>query len=561
MRFTHGAIMVAIGIVGGIFVGAGTLLSQEAQPEEEKPLQVAQAPTAGFPEMGTIALDFKDADVQMVLQALARKAKINVVTSKGVEGLVTIHLENVSWEQALDTLSKTYGFGYEKDGNVILVSTLEELKIRREAMKELVEIEPMMTRVIELKFLDASDVQAFLEPQLTSQGRISILEMSSQKGLAFGIKYIEEIGGEVVSEKKEKRTREATRSKAIVITDTPTTIDRIEKILVKIDVMPKQVLIQTRAMEVSRDLLRDINLGAATGATAGNTSLSERTQPGSKQVGNTITEIAGAHILSGFTPSAFQPLTAGLTAAAAGTQLFFAKLTGTQFSALLQFLEEDVRTNTLSAPHVMTVSGQEAKIFVGTKYPIVESQQTTSSSGTQTTESLKKYANIGIQLYVVPQVSGERHINMLIHPYVSTRTGTVGTNLFPIMDVRETETQIVTEDGDTVVIGGLLKDIKSKSRIGVPFLGKLPLVGPFLSRTTIDTQKIDLLIFITATIVKPGALSSEEEEKLRQQYEGFLRAKLSKKGVSRSTPISEVEEVSAATPLASDKREPASRIP
>ncbi len=524
-------------MMGSLFFqgSAGFADEESVVSEDQGPLQLAQAvPPATSTGSAQISLDFSEADIHTVLQALARKAGVNIVASKEVKGTVTIHLESVSWEQALDTISTTAGFGYEKNDNVVLVATLEELKTRREAMKELGQVEPLITKVIELRYLDASDVRAFLEPQLSSQGRISVLEMTGQKGWSFGAAGAGKAATDEKTRQREKR--ENARSKAIVITDTPTTIDRMEKILAKIDVLPKQILIETRIMEVSRDLLRDINLGVVTGSTAGSVGLTMRTTPAAKQSGNVTKEVAGSLSQTDFTPSIFGPAATGLTAAIAGAQFFFQKLRGSQLSALLKLLEEDVRTNTLSAPNVMTLSGQEARILVGEKYPILKTEVTGTSS-TTTTQSLDYYQNIGIELYVVPQVSGDRHISMIVHPVVSSRSGTVGTNAYPILNTRETETQIVLEKGDTVVIGGLLKDVKSKSRIGLPFLGKLPILGPIFSRTTEDVGKIELLIFITAKLIEPGMLSPDEMARLQQQYDEFMHERLSHKKAKREIPL------------------------
>lgn len=542
--------LTAAFLSSAVFVSGQEGESTEALPkQEEAPLEVAQVapaapPAPAPPEVGMISLDFRDADIQTVLEALGRKAKINIVTGKGVEAQVTIHLDNVSWEQALDTIVKSYGLGYERNDNVVMVDTVEELKAQREAMRELADIESVATKVIQLQYLDAQDVKEFLEPQLTPQGRISVLEMTGQKGWAFGTSKGGKKGAE---EKMRKRIeRETSRSKAIVITDTPTTINRIEKLLTKIDILPKQILIESRVMEVSRDLLRDINLSAVTGATAGSTTLTVRNIPAAKRDGAKTTEIGSGIHQTAFTPSIFGPESTGLTAAIAGAQFFFAKLRGTQFTTLLELLEEDVRTNTLSAPSVLTLSGQEARVLIGEKYPILKTE-VSGTSTTTTTTSLDYYQNIGIELYVVPQVSGDKHVDMIIHPVVSVRTGTIGTNAYPILNTREAETQVLVEQGDTVVIGGLLKDVKSKSRIGLPFLGKLPLIGPLFARSTNDIEKIDLLIFLTARVMEPGALSPEETQRLSQQYQDYFHEKLSFKE-KRLQPVARREEGLAEEP-------------
>ncbi len=552
MKFQYDLLAAGV-ILAFSFAGTEPLYSQQEKGDPPstssgQALQVAQAaePAVSL-EPGVISLDFREAEIQTVLQALARKAKINIVSGKDVTGLVSIHLESVTWEQALDTIVKTYGFGYEKDSNVILVTTLEELKTRREAVKELVEIEPVTTRIIQLRFLDAADVQAFLEPQLTAQGKISVLEMTGQKGWSFGSV---QAGGGGGAQDRAREEREKARSKAVVITDTPTTIDRLEKILAKIDVMPKQILIEARIMEVDRDLLRDLGMDIGTGGTGASqtaTNLPVLTPAKKEGVGAAGVDIAqlGASILSTTAaPAIFGPKgslgTGEATNFKAGLEFLFRRLRGMQVEIVVRALEEDIRTNTLSSPHILTLSGQEARILVGKKYPILETQVSGSDSST-TTSSLSYYQDIGIELFVVPQVSGDRHIDMIIHPVVSVQNGTVtgsGNVAYPILDTREAETQVVMEDGETIVIGGLLKDVKAKSRQGVPFLGKIPIFGAIFSRATTDIEKIDLLIFITARIVEPGAVSSEETEELRKQYEEFLHEKRSKDAPGKQAPSS-----------------------
>ncbi len=179
-----------------------------------------KSPQAVFP---LVSLDFKEADIQVVLQALARKAGINIVTSKDVVGSVTIHLDNVSWEQALDTIVANYGYGYERNDNVVLISTLEELKNRRESMKKLVESEPVVTKVFQLKYLGSAEMKSFVESQLSPQGRVSVLELPSDKS--------------------------ATRIKSVVITDARTIVERLDKILATIDVPPPPPVKPTPAVE------------------------------------------------------------------------------------------------------------------------------------------------------------------------------------------------------------------------------------------------------------------------------------------------------------------------
>ncbi len=241
MRLNRGVVL--LGLVVGILTRVDTLLSVERGmgSSSEKSFQTAQVGPVSAPEPPLISLDFKEANIQMVLETLARKGNVNIVAGKGVSGVITLRLDNVTWEQALDTIANTYNLGYEKQGNIIVVMTAEELKSRRESAKALIEAEPLVTKVIRLNYLDAADVAIFLEPQLSPQGKVSVLEITGQKGWAFGA--AQSAGGSAASatggQVGQRRAREKARSKLVVVTDTASTVSRLEKILAEIDVLPK----------------------------------------------------------------------------------------------------------------------------------------------------------------------------------------------------------------------------------------------------------------------------------------------------------------------------------
>jgi general secretion pathway protein D len=202
-----------------------------------------------------------------------------------------------------------------------------------------------------------------------------------------------------------------------------------------------------------------------------------------------------------------------LTPATGGLQMALQKLNGAQYKVTLNALEEDTRTNTLSAPILMTLNNQEATIMVGTQYPIIETTTVPGSTNNITAGSLQEYKDIGIQLNVVPQIWGnkEDYINLIVHTAVSSYTNTVnvtdgGVSIvsYPIIDNREAETQLTIPDNGTVMLGGLLKDVTTKQVIGVPILDKIPYLGQLFRTTISNKQKMELIIFITARIMKPG---------------------------------------------------------
>jgi type II secretory pathway component GspD/PulD (secretin) len=324
------------------------------------------------------------------------------------------------------------------------------------------------------------------------------------------------------SSKAKRLTQEKPgRSRVLIVSDIPPVVDKIRTVISELDKIPHQVIIETRLMEVSRDKLRDLGIDWATGKTGAETKVIQPT-PTSKKAGNVTTDLGSHELQSLVKPAVFNPLSAisGIQPYDAGLEILFQKLTGSQFEVIVHALEEDVKTNTLSAPRIMALSGQEATILVGTKYPILM-QETTGAGGASpvTTVTLDYYQDIGIQLNVVPQVGADNSINMIVHPAVSSYTNTLGTNQYPIIDIREAETRVFMRDGETVVIGGLLKDMKSKGVTGVPFAKDLPLIGPLFRRDTYDNQKIDLLVFISAYVVKENQFPPAEIAKLEKRLE------------------------------------------
>jgi type IV pilus assembly protein PilQ len=505
-----------------------------------------------------VTLDFKEADILNVLKILSYKAGINIVTTPDVVGNVTVRLVDVPWETALDVILKTYGYGYQRQGNIILVGKLENIsKLQAE--------EVLQTEIINLKFLDAQDAEKIIIPLMSPRGKISVLYARGQKGWKFGtFKIGKSESSQALEREAESAARTETisiertptgdlvskkadfepsiKSKTLLLTDTPASLDRIRNIILpQIDKKPKQVIIETRIMEVNRDKLKDIGIDYGTGVNGaeGNTLTTANDIGLSTKNKSTL---AGRNVASEFTPSLFGPkegvtVLPGTEPYKAGLEMIYKKITGTQFQIIMHALEEDAYTNTLSAPRVMTLDNQEASILVGFHTPILSSSVTagSDSTGPTQTQNLDYYQEIGIRLNVVPQISDEGYINMIIHPSVtSTSASVTATNVagtgssaiqtsvdYPIIDVREAQTQVLMKSGETIVLGGLLKDVKSKQIVGVPFLSKLPLLGQLFKRETVDTAKIDLLIFISAHIVGDEQSSVEELAKLQGTFESY----------------------------------------
>lgn len=468
-------------------------------------------------EQGIIpVMRFKDADIKVVLQSISEKAvkdgkKVNILTSPEVEGLVSISLENVSWLTALDAVLKTYNYSYIWVGeNIILVDSLEKIQERESRERERQEVEVPRLKVFKLNYVDANDAKKAITPLLSTLGRISVLELTGQAGWEFGTD---------VTKRARANEGKVSRTKVLVVSDISKKLGEIEQLLLEIDTMPQQVLVKAKIMEVATDYLKDIGFDWGTGS-AGASSDTLSYLDVSNDNNAQRKQVAGHMLSDQNAPSLFGAKTTGLNSSDTGLKMAFKKLGGAEFELIMHALEEDARTNTLSSPSLLTLNNQEAGILIGEKYPIV-STEVSSETGTVVGGALEEYKDIGIQLNVVPQICGEgkKFINMIIHPAVTslgsnvsiqstsgTGSSQVTTTLasYPRINTREAETQIIVEDGETIVIGGLLKEVKSKQVIGVPFLRRIPLLGKLFSRETEDTEKIDLLVFISATIVQPG---------------------------------------------------------
>lgn len=529
---------LALAVLIAVLVGRGSEAQQAPTPTSPAAVTPSAITDVASTE-GRVTLDFRDADILSVLRILSLKSGLNIVADEAVKGVVTIRLVDVPWEQALDVILRTYGYAYEREDNIIMVTTSEKLIEQKKALKEYQEIQPIETRVFMLKFMDAGDAKKLLEPQLSPQGKITVYEVESRKGWSF-TGFSGSGGGGVsgasVTALEGGEERSAARSKALIISDIPTYLDRIAEIIAKLDTKPKQILIEARIMEVNRDRLKELGLEFGSGLTGAGepSSLGDLRNKETalrrdiSDMGQRTTKMTGALqslSLGASATSVSNPATSGLTALNAGFSFLLRKVKGGEFEALIRALEETVDANTLSAPRILTRDGQQAMILVGEKFPILEAQVTGTTS-TTTTSTLSGYQDIGIQLAVTPQVNeepetGRRFIDMIVHPAISEVKSIItatGSAQYPRLNIREAEAQIVVEEGETIVIGGLLKDVKKESKIGIPILSDIPLLGLLFQRRATDIEKIDLLIFLTAHILEPGELSPMEEAALQAQH-------------------------------------------
>lgn len=428
-----------------------------------------------------VTLSFAEgASIDEVLTAFSLQTGKGIVLGPEVTGQVVLRLRNTPWEEALQVILAPYGYDYKPLGDTIIVNKLEQRAITES-------LEPLFSRVFKLKYLDAFGVKEMIEAQLSPRrGSLTTLTIRGQRGWKYDSGDSGGKGGMSASgadsgkrtrkeDDEQQREIERQRSRMIVVTDIVSVLDRVEKLLEQVDIMPVQVLIEARFVEVDHGVLQDLGVQFGTGrggaTSTGPTPVSVTT--GGSLLGVGVQQSGGSVAPAAFAPGSLelsnkQPFNAGLT-------LLFQKLDPTQFEVMLHMLEEDAYLNVLSAPRILTLNNEEATIMVGTKYPIIKTDVSNGSGSSSSSTSIDYWQDIGIQLNVVPQICEREHIRMVIHPAVTSQIGTVsgrtisnpgsaggGTSVpatdYPVLSTRETETQIILRSGEMLAIGGLLKD-------------------------------------------------------------------------------------------------------
>ncbi len=524
-EINDGAILFLAGLIA--VLAAGPMAATAQMESNEGETQYIQ-PDEDANRSEFVTINVKDANIAEVLKAYSLQTGQSIVVGpEVVSDNVNVRLNNIPWQDALDVILKPYGFGYRVVGDTIVISRLENI-VTVEG------IEPLVSKVFKLKFLDAYDIKEVCEAQLSGRGKISI---PANKGLPRW-----EFGGGNQSAGSSsaqsslgvvKRDTESMveKSKLLIVTDVPSVISGISTVIEELDQMPSQVLIESRFIEIDTGLLRDLGLDFASGANGLNTPGVQVSNPGeANQWG------VEKNDSSGLTPSAFTPLAETLSGSLpynSGLQLLFSRIGGENFEVMLHALEEDGDVKVLSAPRVLTQNNQEAAILVGEKFPIIESQNSSGGADTITSTTLKYYENIGIQLNVIPQVCEDNHINMIVHPIVSSIDGyeqgvvssgatDQGLTRYPRLKVREAQTQILLKSEDSVAIGGLQSDSEQKSIFKIPLLGDIPFLGRLFRRETTSNKQVELVILIKASIVDNQAYANSSAN-MRQGFESKMK--------------------------------------
>jgi type IV pilus assembly protein PilQ len=502
---------------------------------------VAQA--AGGPQRPRlISLDFKDADINNILRILAEFSGLNIVTSDDVKGKVTVKLQNVPWQQALDSVVRAAKLAYVQEGNIIRVDKLENLTKEAEAAfkAEQREVELSQRRKENDLRLADQERQAALARQdfevkrqeLESRLAPLVEEVVRLKYGHVGIKRVQTIDffTDVVSTQEEKGVEEAItggmkkeegkaagmlsprgsltvdqRTNSLIVRDVPDNLSKIKEFVDKIDRPTPSIHIEARLVEMSRQDARSLGViwgGAWTPRTSSNGPIID--MRGAPPGGPVSSEVAGAATP---TTAANFPATLGtLTGLLAGSTPFGIGLgwlaSNFALDIQLQALEGQKRARTLSSPSLTTVDNQPATVASGQKFPIIS---VTVVGGAQ--QASVTYTDVTTRLQVTPRVVGDGRILMTIavKDDVFLQPVTGAGLIAPVVSTRNTITQAEIVDGGTAVIAGLRQERFNNDERGVPWLSKIPVLGWLFKNDLTETERRELVVFLTAKVVaNPG---------------------------------------------------------
>ncbi len=429
-----------------------------------------------------LTLNFQDIDVRSVLQLLADTSGQNIVVSDSVTGNLTLRLQNVPWDQALDIVLRTKGLDKRRQDNVIIIGPTEELASREKAElaahKEVQELSPTHTEFMQVNYAKVSDLSKLIK---TTNAKDSMLSPR-------GTLSIDE------------------RTNTLLVQDTADKLGDIRRLVQALDVPVKQVLIEARIVIVSDTFERDFGarLGLTGFTTAGPGSLI--TVSGNNLGTDSI--LSSAFPASSTKPSGFvnfptldNRYQVNLPAANTNGSIGLSVLAGKHVLDLeLSAAQNEGKSETISAPRVITANQKQATIMQGVEIPYQES----ASSGATTTQ----FKNAVLSLKVTPLITPDNRVILdldvaddSVGQQITSATG----GSVPSIDTREIITQVLVNDGQTVVLGGILDTTKTKSANKVPFLADIPVLGNLFKSTTNINNKTELLIFITPKILREGS--------------------------------------------------------
>lgn len=391
-----------------------------------------------------ISLSFQNVDVRALLQIIADVADINMVVSDKVQGTMALRLEEVPWDQALDIILDAQGLGMQREGNVITIAPLADIAARQEAQQKAQEtsekLAPLHSEIIQINYARASTLASLLK-----SGDVSLLSERGQVAVDD-------------------------RTNTLLVSETASKLQEIRKLIDRLDIPVRQVLIESRVVVANREFAR--NIGVSTSVQDSDSAVTEDT--------------------GGFTVN--------LPVANAAGEIT-ASIIGSDFNVdlALSALETEQRGEIISSPRVITANGKEARIDQGVEIPYLEA----ASSGAATVQ----FKEAVLSLTVTPQITPDERVVMDLLVTQDSQGEAVnvqGGGQVPSINTRSLSTQVLVDNGETVVLGGIYQQEDRDTYDQVPVLGDVPLIGALFRTTGKQRDKRELLLFVTPKILKEG---------------------------------------------------------
>lgn len=403
-----------------------------------------------------LSLNFQDIEVRSVLQLIADFTDLNLVASDTVQGSITLRLQNVPWDQALDLVLKTKGLDKRQVGNVLLVAPADEIAARErqelEAQKQIAELAPLRRELIQVNYAKASDIAKLF-------ASVTAADADSQRGSL------------TVDE----------RTNSIIALETQEKLDELRRIVTQLDIPVRQVMIEARIVEANVGFDKALGVNWSGELSLGNSDKYR---------------LYGDNGLASTANAPFVDL--GVKAATSGIGIGFVT-DNTVLDLQLSAMESTGNGEVISQPKVVTSDKETAKILKGSEIPYQEA----SSSGATTT----RFADAVLSLEVTPQITPDNQVIMEVIVTKDEPDFSNQVNGVPSIRKNEVNANILVADGETIVIGGVFQSETSTSQEKVPFLGDLPLLGKMFRRDITAESKTELLIFLTPRIINNGAIT------------------------------------------------------
>ncbi len=423
-------------------------------PVSEEPLVIAQVKPLDRYTGEKISLVFDNAEIRNILQLIGEVGDLNIIAGEEVKGNVTLRLIDVPWDQALDLIMETRGLGMLREGNVVQILPKDRIREMRQAELTAItqerQLEPLITRVISISYTDLKNVAAPARDLLTERGKIT----------------------------------EDARNKQLIVTDVPSVIEEVDKLVAILDTPERQVLIEARIVEASSTFSRD--LGVKWGLSYQNSG------GGPWDASSGSIGLGGSFLIS--PPSAGSVL--GGSGLGSGITFGRVGVDSTILDLRISALEAAGEAKVISTPRVSTLNGGEATISQGTKIPY----QSSGDDGLPKTE----FVDANLELTVRPVINPDNSIILDISATNSSIGSTVstGSGSAPAIDTKEAKTMVLIQDGETTVIGGIFVETENSSTAGVPLLMKIPILGHLFKSSNFNNTRSELMIFITPRIVQ-----------------------------------------------------------